>query len=45
MAYFFAVLAGAAADQCMKAGLALPRGWELAGTDEEDTPTLRKRTG
>jgi hypothetical protein len=45
MAYFFAVLAGAAADQCMKAGLPLPHGWELAATDEEDAPTSRRRTG
>jgi hypothetical protein len=32
MAYFFGVLAGAAADQCVRAGLPVPRGW---GTDAE----------
>jgi hypothetical protein len=28
MAYFFGVMAGAAADQCIKAGLPVPRSWE-----------------
>jgi hypothetical protein len=44
MAYFFAVLAGAAADQCMKAGLPLPRGWDIAA-EEDDASALRRRTG
>jgi hypothetical protein len=43
MAYFFGVLAGAAADQCMKAGLPLPRGWEFAVTSNENTPMLRRQ--
>jgi hypothetical protein len=42
MAYFFGVLAGAAADQCVRAGLPMPRGWEL--TDGPDSiGTVRKQ--
>jgi hypothetical protein len=42
MAYFFGVLAGAAADQCVRAGLPMPRGWELAD-DPDSIGTVRKQ--
>ena len=44
MAYFFGVLAGAAADQCVTAGLPLPRGWELTNNNDEDDTKLRRVT-
>lgn len=44
MAYFFGVLAGAAADQCVRAGLTLPRGWELSLSKEEDAAIPRRAT-
>jgi hypothetical protein len=39
MAYLLAVLAGAAADQCIKAGLPLPGGWSWP----RPTKTTRRR--
>ena len=37
MAYFFSVLAGAAADECVKAGQSLPHGWEQWAATEDTT--------
>ena len=48
MAYFFGVLAGAAADQCVRAGLTLPRGWEITlgvdGTASPHRPSVTTRS-
>lgn len=35
MAYFFAVLAAAAADQCIKLGLPVPAGLELPSAESD----------
>ena len=46
MAYFFGVLAGAAADQCVRAGLTLPQGCEMKlGSDEGTSTPHRQRAG
>jgi len=44
MAYFFGVLAGAAADQCVRAGQTLPQGWEMTLGSEEGSATPRRKS-
>jgi len=44
MAYFFGVLAGAAADQCVRAGLPVPRGWDPAQRGRERVRPVRGTT-
>jgi hypothetical protein len=45
MAYFFGVLKFAAMDECVKAGMPMPRGWRLRPPDEEQASWEEERVG